>query len=88
MITKKGSPENVDKDRPEEEKITEESLSGVSNSLKTKEEDDKIRVTEEKELKGQTEAESSFTPAVNEWEHLDTVSVMDGCFLSDSTRFI
>lgn len=85
MIREKRSPENVDEDRPEEEKITEESLSDASNSVNTKEEDDKIRATEEKELKEQTETESGFTPAVNEWEHLDTVSVADGCFLSDST---
>lgn len=85
MIREKQSPENVDEDQPEEEKITEESLSDASNSLKTTEEDDKIRATEEKELKEKTETESSFTPAVNEWEHLDTVSVADGCFLSDRT---
>lgn len=82
MIREKQSPENVDEDQPEEERITEESLSDAS---KTKEEDDKIRATEEKELKEQTETESSFTPAVNEWVHLDTVSVADGCFLSDRT---
>lgn len=80
MIGKKGSPDNIHEDGTEKEEKTEESLMEASSGLTLKEEEDKKRQTEETELKEGTETESSSTPAINEWEHFDVVSMVDGYF--------
>lgn len=69
MIRNAGSPDDVHEDGTKKEEKTE---------LKLKEEEDRKRQTEETELKEVTETESSSAPEVNEWEHFDVVSVLEG----------
>ncbi|XP_075933807.1 DNA excision repair protein ERCC-5 isoform X2 [Anarhichas minor] len=78
MVGKKGSPGEARKDETKQEEKPEEGLkkppgSPAADSLEEEEEEeeDKKRQTEETELKEGTETESSTTPAINEWEHLD-----------------
>ncbi|XP_040897312.1 DNA repair protein complementing XP-G cells homolog [Toxotes jaculatrix] len=72
MIREKESPADVHEDETKKEENPEESLTEAPVAvLKLQEDDDKQRPNEEKELKEETETESSSTPAVNEWEHLD-----------------
>lgn len=78
MIRNAGSPDNVHEDGTNKEEKTETSFCEPSSALKLKEEDDKKRQTEEKELKEVTETESSSAPEVNEWDHFDVVSVLEG----------
>lgn len=80
MISNEGSPDNIPEDGTKEEEKTETSLPEASSALKLKEEEDKMRQTKEKELKEVTETESSSAPAINEWEHFDVVSMVDGSF--------
>jgi len=65
-----GSPaaDSVEKEDEEEEEQEDDDVDD-------EEDDDKKRQTEEKDSKEGTETESSSTPAVNEWEHFDMVSI-------------
>lgn len=80
MIRNAGSPDDVHEDGTKKEEKTETSFCESSSALKLKEEEDKKRQTEEKELKEVTETESSSAPEVNEWEHFDVVSDGMRCF--------
>ncbi|XP_035538225.1 DNA repair protein complementing XP-G cells homolog [Morone saxatilis] len=73
MIREEGSPDEVHEDGTmmEEKASFPEAPSAPAAALNLEEEEDKKRQTEEKELKGGTETESSSTPATNEWEHFD-----------------
>lgn len=79
IMRNKGSPDDVHKDGTRKGEKTEESSTQASSDSDSKEEEERKTQTEEKELKESTEAESSCTPAANEWEHFDVVS-LGGCF--------
>lgn len=82
VIRNKGSPDDVREDGTRKGEKTEESstqASSDSESKEEKEEGERKTQTEEVELKESTEAESSCTPAANEWEHFDVVGLVDGC---------
>lgn len=74
------SPDEVREDETKKEEKAEESSTAAASSpaaaLKSEEDEDKKTQSEEEELKEGAETGSSPTPAINEWEHFDVVSVV------------
>lgn len=75
VVMRGTSPAEVQKDGTKKEEKPEEILTPAA-VVRLKEEEEKLRQNEETELK--EEPESSSAPAINEWEHMDIVSISVG----------
>lgn len=85
VVMEEASPTEVHKDATKKEEEPGESVSPTA-ALRLEEDEDKIRQNEETELEEETE--SSSAPAINEWEHLDMVSIFVGMVEMQTLRTV